>query len=217
MRRSPFVALLCAALVASCSSSSESTGSSPSTTTGAAPTHDADDRGGVPPGYPLDVDVVAPLVITTIGPDPIPVTGTDGKVHVAYEVSVLNSGPKPATITKVETLSDGPAGAAVATIGQHEIVERTILIPNLLPAPVTEIPAGRTTVLVLDDAYDSWMAGVRHLTADALEQPVGSAEGPYAEMPMLALVLHINREVIHHGAEIALLRDLYAHTTTEEN
>jgi hypothetical protein len=28
---------------------------------------------------------------------------------------------------------------------------------------------------------------------------------------MAELVLHINREVIHHGAEIALLRDLYAH------
>jgi hypothetical protein len=26
---------------------------------------------------------------------------------------------------------------------------------------------------------------------------------------MAALVLHINREVIHHGAEVALLRDLY--------
>ncbi len=26
---------------------------------------------------------------------------------------------------------------------------------------------------------------------------------------MAALVLHINRELIHHGAEIALLRDLY--------
>ena len=74
-----------------------------------------------------------------------------------------------------------------------------------------------TALRQLDDAYDSWMAGVRHLTADALEQPVGSAEGPYAEMPMLALVLHINREVIHHGAEIALLRDLYVHTTTKEN
>jgi hypothetical protein len=24
-------------------------------------------------------------------------------------------------------------------------------------------------------------------------------------------VLHVNREVIHHGAEIALLRDLYRH------
>jgi hypothetical protein len=26
---------------------------------------------------------------------------------------------------------------------------------------------------------------------------------------MAALVLHINRETLHHGAEIALLRDLY--------
>jgi hypothetical protein len=28
---------------------------------------------------------------------------------------------------------------------------------------------------------------------------------------MAALVLHINHEVIHHGAEISLLRDLYRH------
>jgi hypothetical protein len=28
---------------------------------------------------------------------------------------------------------------------------------------------------------------------------------------MAALVLHIHREVIHHGAEISLLRDLYLH------
>ena len=28
---------------------------------------------------------------------------------------------------------------------------------------------------------------------------------------MAALVFHINREVLHHGAEVALLMDLYAH------
>jgi DinB family protein len=61
----------------------------------------------------------------------------------------------------------------------------------------------------LDDAYASWSAGVRGLDADALERPVGPAEGPYAESPMAMLVLHINREAIHHGAEILLLRDLY--------
>ncbi|WP_319449573.1 MULTISPECIES: M23 family metallopeptidase [unclassified Mycobacterium] len=149
MRKSPALLLACAALLAACSSSSDSAGSSP------APTPSADSRGGIPPGYPIDVDVVAPLVITTIGPDPIPVTGTDGKVHVAYELSVLNSGPRPATITKLETLADGPAGAAVATIGQQEAVERTLLIPNLSPVPVTEIPAGRTAVLVLDGVYDT--------------------------------------------------------------
>jgi hypothetical protein len=31
---------------------------------------------------------------------------------------------------------------------------------------------------------------------------------------MAELVLHINREAIHHGAEIALLRDLYANRST---
>jgi hypothetical protein len=58
----------------------------------------------------------------------------------------------------------------------------------------------------LDDAYEAWMDGARK--AD-LSLPVGPAEGPFAEEPMATLVLHINREVIHHGAEIALLRDLY--------
>jgi hypothetical protein len=33
---------------------------------------------------------------------------------------------------------------------------------------------------------------------------------------MSELILHINREVIHHGAEIACIRDLYTHTTTSK-
>ena len=63
----------------------------------------------------------------------------------------------------------------------------------------------------LDAAYATWIKGVRSLDADGLAQPCGPAEGPYAEYPMGTLVLHINREAIHHGAEIALLRDLYLH------
>jgi hypothetical protein len=63
----------------------------------------------------------------------------------------------------------------------------------------------------LDDEYARWIAGVAALDEAALARPVGEAEGPFAELPYAALVLHINREVIHHGAEIALLRDLYAH------
>ncbi len=63
----------------------------------------------------------------------------------------------------------------------------------------------------LDAQYATWLAGVRSLGEDGLGQPCGPAEGPFAEWPMAALVLHINREMLHHGAEIALLRDLYAH------
>ena len=64
----------------------------------------------------------------------------------------------------------------------------------------------------LDDVYAQWIEGVRALDDDALARPVGEAEGEWAAEPMTTLVLHINREMIHHGAEIACIRDLYAHT-----
>ena len=62
----------------------------------------------------------------------------------------------------------------------------------------------------LDDGYAAWLAGVKSLGEAGLARPCGPAEGPLAEYPMATLVLHINREALHHGAEIALLRDLYA-------
>jgi len=61
----------------------------------------------------------------------------------------------------------------------------------------------------LDAGYARWVAGVRSLGEDRLDRAVGEAEGPYAAHPYSSLVLHINREAIHHGAEILLLRDLY--------
>lgn len=68
-----------------------------------------------------------------------------------------------------------------------------------------------TALKQLDEEKDRWTAGVRGLSDADLDKPCGPAEGPYAEHPMAVLVLHINREVIHHGAEICLIRDLYTH------
>jgi len=65
---------------------------------------------------------------------------------------------------------------------------------------------------LLDRAYDHWITHVAALDAAGLARPCGPSEGPYADFPLAALVLHIHREVIHHGAELAVLRDLYAHT-----
>ncbi len=74
----------------------------------------------------------------------------------------------------------------------------------------TDWPATADATLArLDEAYDAWMTPVRHLTPAQLAQPVGAAEGAWADHPMAALVLHITREVLHHGAEVLLLRDLY--------
>jgi hypothetical protein len=64
----------------------------------------------------------------------------------------------------------------------------------------------------LDTEYATWLAGVESLGESGLARPCGPAEGPYAEYPLAALVLHIHRELIHHLAEVCLLRDLYLHT-----
>ncbi|GAA4291869.1 DinB family protein [Mycobacterium paraffinicum] len=68
-----------------------------------------------------------------------------------------------------------------------------------------------TALRQLDDCYAEWINGVRSLSAADLSRRCGPAEGPYAEHQLSELVLHINREAIHHGAEIACLRDLYVH------
>lgn len=72
-------------------------------------------------------------------------------------------------------------------------------------------PTAAGALAALDDAYARWVDGVRSLGTDGLARPVGPAEGPFATEPYATLVLHIHREAIHHLAEIALLRDLYAH------
>lgn len=63
---------------------------------------------------------------------------------------------------------------------------------------------------MLDEGYARWVDGVRRLDEAGLAAPVGEAEGSFADLPYATLVLHIHREVIHHLAEVALLRDLWA-------
>jgi hypothetical protein len=73
-------------------------------------------------------------------------------------------------------------------------------------------PTAAAALAQLDEEYATWLAGVESLGEAGLSRPCGEAEGPYAEFPLAALVLHINRELIHHLAEVCLLRDLYLHT-----
>lgn len=65
----------------------------------------------------------------------------------------------------------------------------------------------------LTTVYERWVDGVRGLGVDGLAKAVGQDEGPYAAEPFSSLVLHVAREVIHHGGEICLLRELHARTT----
>jgi hypothetical protein len=62
----------------------------------------------------------------------------------------------------------------------------------------------------LDETHATWVEGVRRLGQPGLAAPQGPTQPPqFADAPVARLVLYMNTEVIHHGAEICLLRDLY--------
>jgi hypothetical protein len=63
---------------------------------------------------------------------------------------------------------------------------------------------------MLAAAWSVFRSGVAAWGDEGLWTLLGPAWGPYAEHTNLELAVHAQREVIHHGAEIALLRDLYA-------
>jgi hypothetical protein len=76
-------------------------------------------------------------------------------------------------------------------------------VPAELPGDATQ------AVAFLERSYRHWHDGIAGLDDEGLGRPLGPKGGPYAEDPMAELIAHINREVMHHGAEIGLLRDLY--------
>jgi hypothetical protein len=59
----------------------------------------------------------------------------------------------------------------------------------------------------LDEQVRRWIGGVRSLDVAGLTERC--REPGFEQDSMAALVLHIHREAIHHGAEVALLRDLF--------
>jgi DinB family protein len=65
-------------------------------------------------------------------------------------------------------------------------------------------------IKALDEAWLAFRAGLAELGEDGLWQPLGPQWDEFADDPWAGLVLHAQDEMSHHGAEIALLRDLYA-------
>jgi len=77
----------------------------------------------------------------------------------------------------------------------------------------TDLPGGATEAIAfLERSYQQWHSAIAALDDEGLRRPLGPKGGPYAKDPMAGLIVHINREAMHHGAEICLLRDLYRAT-----
>jgi hypothetical protein len=75
--------------------------------------------------------------------------------------------------------------------------------PAALPATAAD------GVALLEFAYRWWTDGVLTLDEEQLLAPLGPRGHYFGHLPMAQLVLHLNRETMHHGGEIGVLRDLY--------
>jgi hypothetical protein len=134
--------------------------------------------------------------------------GGGGRVH--YRVRLSRAGPGPVT-TIAWRLAHIIAGCFAARNGSHFDGPDVGDAGYQCWRSFTYAGTAKQALEQFDEQYSRWIAGVRALGTDGLGRPCGPAEDPYGDEPMATLVLHINREVIRHGAEITLLRDLYRH------
>ena len=111
--------------------------------------------------------------------------------------------PPPVTTIgwRMHHVSEMLLGRADWTVGAHVFTEAEMVVAG-------DAAAGTRT---LDAAVAAWREAL--VTADdAALDTVGRStypDGSDAEDPFIDIVWWVNQEVLHHGAEIALLRDLY--------
>jgi hypothetical protein len=74
---------------------------------------------------------------------------------------------------------------------------------------LTAEPTADRALVRLERANELWERYLTAVTDEALWRKLGPIGGPYAESTGVAFVLHELDELIHHGAEVALLRDWY--------
>jgi hypothetical protein len=81
---------------------------------------------------------------------------------------------------------------------------------NHVPPTVLPLRADAAIAMVRD-AMDVWRGDLARVDDARLWELLGPEAGQYAQEPVAAFVEHIHDELVHHAAEVALLRDLYAH------
>lgn len=116
--------------------------------------------------------------------------------------------PPMATIAwRLDHVTRGVLGIRARSLFGDPQPDADMFDESLWPEP---IPAGAAGALAsLDLAYGLWHTGLSALDDAGMSRPIGPRGVGYAEHSVGQLALHVNREVMAHGAEICLLRDFY--------
>lgn len=128
----------------------------------------------------------------------------DGDGRWTWQIEYPDPTPAPFTTIAWRLLHmvDVFAARTSKHFGDGSYRRRTVDVPHTADAALA----------LLAETRAGWMEGVASLGEAGLARPCGPAERWFSDQPFATLVLHINREFLHHAAEVALLRDLYRDT-----
>lgn len=114
--------------------------------------------------------------------------------------------PDPVPVTTI-AWRIGHIGLTLIDYGERLFAGRLITLDDVEFAATA---AG--AVEFLQDAYQRhWRPGLDALDEERWWRPIGPLFGPFAESPTTDLVIHVFDELVHHAAEVGVLRDLYGH------
>ena len=131
----------------------------------------------------------------------------------AWSVRATPDGPQ------VERIEPDPDPPPITTIGWrmwHIAIECLDGYAGMVFGSTATDLEDRAFTLDVTEAVDitaraaaSFRAGLVAQGPDWLFDKLGPAYGLYADSTFLGLMLHVIDELVHHAAEVALLRDLY--------
>jgi DinB superfamily len=117
--------------------------------------------------------------------------------------------PDPAPVTTIAWRLGHLGGMAVGGFASTRFGDGTLTVQRIaFPPDAAAVPG------FLEEHYRNWRAGLAGLSPEQWTAPLGPAWGPYAESNTVDLALHVLDEVVHHGAEVGVLRDLYYHRSS---
>jgi DinB superfamily len=120
------------------------------------------------------------------------------------------SGPPPVTTIgwrMMHVAATGLLNRAGAFFGEDPFPAADMNDPVRVPTDLPGTAAGG--IGFLEQAYRTWHDGISALDEAGLTAKLGPKGGFFADDTMAGLIVHMNREIMHHGGEIGLLRDLY--------
>jgi DinB superfamily len=118
--------------------------------------------------------------------------------------------PDPVPVTTIAWRLGHLGGLALGGMANWRFGDGSLTVESIdFPGRATDVGA------FLDGYYRTWRHGLVGLDDAGWEAPLGVRWGAYAEDTTVDLALHVLDEVIHHGAEVGVLRDLYAHRTPD--